>query len=479
MLEVSFLLAVYLLLLNLFLPLIAWILFLWLFFWNKFNWFLLYLFSWFSWIGVIFFSIFDMQFIHYWVWKIEYFTIIIILLILFLVRLKVKKESLREYIKSFKINFSFDFIFTNFKKLQKVEKIYFSISAIFIVLFMTLSFSHNLTFPTYFDDSFWNWNMPAMNMFYDWWFKIFWDKTEILWRWRLGYPIFVPIYKTVITDFVWYWNDIYANIFQNFIFIFLILFTVTISYKHTKNIFYSILPATLIIGLPLVYFHTFEWYLELTSATYWVLTVYAFYKFFQNKDFDYLLLGTLFWIILASVKNDWIIVYFPWIFFAFLTIVFLKKDFIHTIKNIIKKQYIYRFMFLILFFFSPFLFIKAYYGIWFNQAAWEESAVWIEKMHFEIFPMIKHILFNQDNYNISLIFIFMIFLWFYKSKEKSYENKFILLSFIFTLIIILLVFLLTSNYRFVMDQTTVNRIFSMIFIIIFSFYSFIFFKKHD
>ena len=52
----------------------------------------------------------------------------------------------------------------------------------------------------------------------------------------------------------------------------------------------------------------------------------------------------------------------------------------------------------------------------------------------------------------------------------SISNGEILYLFIaFILVIILLVFLLTSNYRFVMDQTTVNRIFSMIFIIIFSF----------
>jgi hypothetical protein len=479
MFEISFLLAIYYIILNLILPFLAWIMFLWIFFWNKFKGFLLYLFSWFSWVWVIFFSIFNFQFFHFWVWKIEYFILLILLIIIFSARLKIKWEKIKDYIDSFKLKFSFSFFKKDFLKLTKIEKVFFSICTIFLVFFVSLSFAHTLSFPNYFDDSFGNWNTPAMNIFYDGGFKLFWDKTEILWHGRLGYPIYVPIYKAIITDFVWYWNDIYSNIFQYFIFLFLVFFTILISYKHTKNLFYAILPATLITWLPLVYFHTLEWYLELTSATYAVLTIYSFYKFLEKKDYDFIILWTLFWIILSHIKNDWIIVYLPWIICSFLIILLLKKEFVSLFKNLIKKENIYRFLFMIFFLFLPFLLIKAYYGIWFNQAAWEESAVWIEKIHTEIFPIIKHIFINQDNYNIVLVFVVLLFVWFFNNKNEKKNNLFILLSFILTFIIIILVFLLTSNYRFVMDQTTVNRVFTMIFVILFSFSSYLLAKKHD
>ena len=477
MFELSFLVATYSILLNLILPFLAWILFLWLFFWNKFQGFLLYIFSWFSWIWVIFFSIFTLQFVHFWVWKIEYIGLILFLTFLFLLKVFIKKEKIKDYLCWLKIKLKLSFLKELFKSLNNIEKTFFIVWVLYLLLFISLSFAHNLSFPNYFDDSFWNWNTPAMNIFYDSWFKVFWDKNEILWHGRLGYPIFIPIYKAIITDFIWYWNDIYSNLFQYFCFLFLIFFVIHISYKETKNLLLSILPAVLIIWLPLVYFHTLEWYLELPSATYAVLTIYSMYKYLENSDIDFAVLWILFWIILASLKNDWIIVYLPWIIFAFLFILFQKKELKYFLKSIFDKYIISKILFLILFFFLPFLILKSYYWVWFNQAAWEESSVWFEKIHTEIFPMFKQIFINQDNYNISLIIIWILIYFFYKNKN-NYWLRFVLFAFLFVFIIITLVFLFTSNYRFVMDQTTVNRVFSMVIILLFSFSSY-FLKKYN
>lgn len=470
MFEISFWLALYHIFLNLVLPFLAWILFLWIFFWNKFNWFLLYVFSWFSWIWVIFFSIFNFQFLHFWVWKLEYFFLLLLLLIWFFIRLKMKWENFKDYINSLKLSFSFWFVKEKFLKLSRVEKIFFSIWTTFLVFFVSLSRAHTLSFPNYFDDSFGNWNTPSQNIFYDWWFKLFWDKTEILWHGRLGYPIYVPIYKAVITDFVWYWNDIYSNIFQYLVFLFLILFTIFISFKQTKNIFYAIIPAVLITWLPLVYFHTLEGYLELTSATYTVITIYAIYRFLEEKDFDFLLLGTLFWFTLANIKNDWLTVYLPWIFFAFILVLFLKKEFGLIFKNLIKKENIYRILFLIFYTFVPFLFIRIYHWLWLNPAT-KDGELGISKIHTEILPVIKNIFINQDNYNLILLFVILLL---FSINTKNKNNLFILLSGIFIFIILLLVFLLTANFQFVMDQTTVNRVFTMWFIILVSYFSIFF-----
>jgi hypothetical protein len=53
------------------------------------------------------------------------------------------------------------------------------------------------------------------------------------------------------------------------------------------------------------------------------------------------------------------------------------------------------------------------------------------------------------------------------------------LSPIIIFLILITVFLFTDNYKWVLDQTTVNRVFTMCFVILFSFFSFIYVKRKD
>jgi len=65
---------------------------------------------------------------------------------------------------------------------------------------------------------------------------------------------------------------------------------------------------------------------------------------------------------------------------------------------------------------------------------------------------------------LSFIFIFLL------SKKRRKENKSLFLYAGLTVFLILIaVFLLTDNYRFVMDQTTVNRVFTTSFILVLGF----------
>jgi hypothetical protein len=60
--------------------------------------------------------------------------------------------------------------------------------------------------------------------------------------------------------------------------------------------------------------------------------------------------------------------------------------------------------------------------------------------------------FLEDNYNITLIFIILIFLNYKKILET--EKLFILLSSIAIFALFTAVFLTTENYKWIMDQTT-------------------------
>lgn len=61
----------------------------------------------------------------------------------------------------------------------------------------------------------------------------------------------------------------------------------------------------------------------------------------------------------------------------------------------------------------------------------------------------------------------VVFLW--KWKKKGRESRFLFLIPLVMFAVITAVFLFTENYQWVLDQTTVNRVFTVIFII-FAFY---------
>jgi len=480
MFETSFLLRFKTFLINIIVPLVPWIIFLWLCFGKKFHGFLLYILWWFIWVGVVAFSIFNLQFVHFGVWIKEYFIILWLLIIWFAVKIFYKKSSIKEYIKTLKIKNIYSDIKHSFNSLSKIEKIFTIIIWVFGLGFVVTTFIHNTQFPTYWDDSFGNWNTPAYNIYQDWWVKIFGDKDEILARWRLWYPIYTPIYKATITNFVWLFNDIYINTRQWLVFLWILLFVFNITFHKTKNIFYSILPIWLIISLPLVFFHAVEWYMELASAAYSIIAIRAFRSYLENKDYDYISLWLLSGFILSHIKNDWFVVYLPAILVALFIVLVSQKDFKKQILWFFKKWYNWLLSGLyFLFFFLPFLIVKSYYNLWFNQAAWSESWVWISsKIHREIFSIFGNIFTKIDNYNTIFIVLALIIRIIIKRKNNlSTWEKFLLYAPLVTLIILILVFLFTENYMFVLNQTTVNRVFTIVFILLFGFSWYIFTNK--
>lgn len=471
MFETSFLLFIKALLYNIILPLIPGILFLRIFFGKKFQWTLLYLLSRFVWVGVLAFSLFNLQFIHFGIGVGEYFLILWILIPIFVGKILYRKSSFKQYIATLRIKNIISQIKESFLHLTKIEKIFTFILWIFWISFLIVTFAHSTNFPTYADDSFWNWNGPAYNIYQDGGVKMFWEKTEILWRWRLGYPIYIPIYKATVNHFIWSFNDIYINFWQWLVFFGMILFIFMITFSKTKNIFYSILPIGLVISLPLVFFHTSEWYMELPCVVYSVLTIRTFWKFLEEKEYSYISLALLFGFILSHIKNDWLLWYFAGIIIAFISILLISKQFLPTITEFLKqKKSLFGSLFSCIFFFLPFLFIKWYYHLGFNQSVSTDTWLGISSnIHSEIFSIFKPIFFGMDNYNSILIIILLMWMFGYFYKKHDTKKLFLFLAPIIIYIIFILVFLLTENYVNAMNQTTINRVFTMAFVILLAF----------
>ena len=468
MFEISFLLFLEHLLLNIVIPFIPWLLFLWIFYGTKIRWILLYLLSRFVWVWVVAFSLLNIQFIHFWIWIVEYLIILWILLIAFVIKILVKKQSIQDYINILKLKNIFPEIKTSFKSLSLTEKIFTLILSAFFLYFVCISGIFNFNLPTYADDSFGNWDKPAYNIYTDWWISLFWDESEILWRWRLWYPIHIPAYKALISNFAWWINDVYFNTWQRLVFLFWLLFILSVTFNKTKNVFKSILPIWLIISLPLVFFHSFEWYMELPSIIYCIICVRLFYRYLEDKDFDYLSLWLLFWFIISYIKNDGFVVYFPWLLFALFIVICLKKELWLTIKWFFKdKNNLLKSIWYFIYFFIPFLLVKSIHWLGFNQAAWETSWIWLSNnIHREIFSQFPHIFFKMDNFNLVLIVLLFILIFFIVKKQRKENKSLFLYAWIAVFLILIAVFLFTDNYRFVMDQTTVNRVFTTSFILI-------------
>lgn len=467
MFETSFLLSLKYFILNIIVPFIPWLLFLWIFYGQKFKWLLIYILSWFVWSWVIAFSLVNIQFIHYWIWVTEYFIISWILLALFIWKILIKKQSLKEYIQTLKIKNLIPELKKSFLDLPIVEKVFTIILLIFSLHFVFISGFSNFNFPSYGIDTFDNRNRPAYNIYMDEWIKLFGDENEILWRWRLWYPIHFAAYKALISQFVWWINDIYFNTRQRLLFIFWLLFIFLITFNKTKNVFKCILPIWLILSLPLVFFHSFEWYMDIPSIMYFIICAWLFYEYLENKDFDYLSLWLLFWFILSYIKNDWFVVYFPWLLMALFLTLCINKSLFSTIKWFIKdRNNLTKSIGYFVYFFIPFLVIKIVHWLWFNQAAYKKSWIWLsDTIHWEIFPKFYKVFFQRDNYNLILLPLLFIFIfWFFTKKQDN--RKLFIYSWIIIFLIFVAVFLFAENYQWVLNQTIVNRAFTMVFVVL-------------
>ncbi len=456
---------------NIIVPLIPWMLTMWILTGTRWKWWLLYLFSWFMGVWVIANRMFDIQFIWFGIWLWEYLWLLIALIGWFLLKLYITKQSLGEYLLTLKIEIPVSEMRKSFSNLTRIEKILTWIAGVFAIVFMINSFVFTSHMPTYADDSFGNRNRPIVHILHDWWIKLFGSEDEILARSRLWYPLHIPIYKTIISQFNGWYNDVYNNLFQYFTLLFWLIFIGIVTWRQTGNIFASILPIGLICTLPLVFIHSVEWYMELPSAMYSILVVRLLYDFLIKKDSDSIILAFIFACILCYVKLDWLVVYLPGIIWSFLLILYLQWSFFDSIKNFCVRKYnLIAVWSIALLCFIPFQVVRLYHGLWLNPSDASGTEKIGQTIHREIFSQFKNLFIDEDNYGVWLIiFWLMLYQAICLYRDKKFAECYFVVCTIMIFIIITLVFLLTSNYQWVMNQTTVNRVYTMIFVILFSF----------
>ncbi len=469
MFDTGFWTILYSLLLNIIVPLVPWTLFLWIFFWTKRKWVLLYILSWFIWVGVVAHWLFNLQFVRFGIWIEEYFVLLGVLLLILWGKIRIKKQFQADYLRTLSINCDCNHWFKERNQYWRWMKLLTWGMLLSILWFLINSFVFTTSFPTYADDSFSNRNKPILNILHDGWVKFFGERNEILARWRLWYPIHIPIYKALIVEMQWGYNDITTDMLQRLSMFFVLSFITIVTRQKTKNILYALLPGTLIVSLPLVFIHTVESYHDLLVTLYAILVSYSVYEFLEKKETHFLSLGVLLWCIMAYIKIEWLIIYCTAIVFSLVVVLFIQKKWLGILKNIQKSDRYVMGISLVLFF-LPFQWVRIFHWLWFNPSSIETGEVIDTKVHWEIFDYFKPIFWWEDNYWVSMIIVILAAIMVHKiRKNKQYSLLYFFLVPLTVFILFTLVFLLTNNYQWVLNQTTVNRVYTMVFVFFFAF----------
>jgi hypothetical protein len=88
----------------------------------------------------------------------------------------------------------------------------------------------------------------------------------------------------------------------------------------------------------------------------------------------------------------------------------------------------------------------------------------------EIFGVFGPIFFKEDNYNVVLLILLLLLVINWKNIKNIKNNKNLLWIVPLVLFILFtLTFLFTENYQWALNQTTINRVYTMCFVVLFSF----------
>lgn len=461
------------LLVTLLLPWLAGILSIQLLTGTRFRGRLLHLLSWFAGVGVVGYGIFLLQFLRYGVDIISYIVLIAVLVIALLIRAHFSGWKCKHLLEARKIESPWgEFLHTR-KKNSTPSKVITVILGLFVLTFIVTSFVFVTHFPSYGDDAFGNRHMPVINIVYDGGVKIFGEAGEILARGRLGYPIMIPTFQALIAKIMGGYNDIYINLFHWVGLMLFIGICKVVTYEKTKNLLLTSAAPVLIISLPLIFLHTTQGYMDLLSAIYTALAVMSLYAWLDDNGTSAdLLTGVLFLGILSYVKNDGFVVYMAGILIALVIYFLIFRRGASQKLRMLKKPVVWiPILIILLFFIAPFTFLKSYYHLGFNQAAGADAGLGLaSSIHWEIFPALRNTIWALNNFSVAwVVLVLLAAACIARRKHIDKPLWFLLIAPAVIGLIFIAVFLFTENYQFVLNQTTSNRVFTMMFVIVFSY----------
>jgi len=312
---------------------------------------------------------------------------------------------------------------------------------VFSAVNLSFLFSHAAVRPAALYDSLAMWSFKAKVLFYEQ--KINFDPTQDFYLGgggHLNYPWQIPLAQ--------YWLQVnlgvYDDLAANWIFVGYFLSLIGLVFFGLKRYIGSwraLILAFFLFSMPLVWHHGFNAYADLPLALYLTGAVTFFYAWLKDKQREDLILAAIFWGLSFWVKDG------AW----FLYLAFLLVFFGYCLKKCLSWSAFSKFILISIASASPWLLFRAFYHLGLSNV----SVGLVFKP--EILISVLETMFVSYSWNLWWFFLLIAIFFNFKRISGSSALIFIWSFLGLGLLSLILVYLLTMNYQYALDQTALSR----------------------
>jgi 4-amino-4-deoxy-L-arabinose transferase-like glycosyltransferase len=263
---------------------------------------------------------------------------------------------------------------------------------------------------------------------------------------HINYPLHLPLLMT----WTYFWlgkaNDVLVNLIFALYFISLLgLFYFSLRNFLSRQI--SLIFTMFLSTLPLLNYHGFNAYADLPLTFYFTTSAIFLIRYFQEKRSAWPILAGLFAGLAGWTKNEGLM----------LAIILFIVFIIYLIKEKKLKANFKHFLFYILssaFLLLPWLIFKKIFHLGFSNL--EPGALVFDRFHLEVLPEIFKQTFFYHSFHL-WPGIFVLVLIFYWPQLKKYQNFYLFLIILGSLIAYFILYFFTPTSQFLLGGTVLGR----------------------
>lgn len=334
---------------------------------------------------------------------------------------------------------------------QKIAIIILALGIIYKLWWWAIAIA---TLPTYQDDSFVNWNIR---------WKIFYaqrglvlDKNspDYLGRWYRQYPPVFSLYKTFLAIGYWSRNEWVINSSSYLYYIASLCLIFFLILRTTWNIWAGIAGVYMLSAIPLYYIHGTNPYADIFQWVYFALALYSIYLASEGKTSR--VAAAFVTGLLAYTKSEWLIIFLCGALVTAWYFILTQRRSPKTAPSL------HRYWLPIVTLcttIAPIIIFKFIYWLGFGNG---NAEIWATAqsltLHWNIFPAMMKVFFYTWAYNLFFI-TYLIWIAYYLVKRWYTDRSLrpIHAGLWAAVGAIVLVYLTTFTFQYVLDQTGINR----------------------
>ena len=306
-------------------------------------------------------------------------------------------------------------------------------------------------------DSWWNWSSGAKFFFYERGLlldpasEFFFGKG---YRPFLGYPLLNSLAQTWVSLMIGTFHESLAKAWVPFCYL-SILGVFFFSVKREAGTVIALASLFFFSSAPLILYHSIGAYSDLPLALFVFFGGVLLFRYMETKKCGYAALAGLFFSMGVFTKNEGVVFLFASAVSILIFSLATKKGGLRGLLSFAIPASVY---------IAPWLIFKVYYGIGYGHgygigvgSVDEASGIlWSTEMHYEIIvPFFKELFFTVNH---GLIFPFLALLTVIGLRTVLSTNiKYLYLIIVLMICTLLLVFIGTHDYVYVLNRTSVNR----------------------